>query len=178
MAVSMAASQTPSKNKDALTKKPAEKLSRSILKAVSWRVLGSIDTFLLSFVVLKFGGNLLPIKVADTDTGLMATAATIAIAEVITKIIIYTLHEQIWARIGWGRQTNEGEAGDQKRRSIVKTATWRITATLDTMLLAWLFTGSPAAAITIGSLEILTKLVLYYLHERFWNKISFKKRAR
>lgn len=162
---------------NSLTKKPAEKLSRSILKAVSWRVLGSIDTFLLSFLVLKFGGNLLPIEVADTNTGLMATAATIAIAEVITKIIIYTLHEQVWTRIGWGQQSDNGEARDQKRRSIAKTATWRITATLDTMLLAWFFTGSPAAAVTIGSLEILTKLVLYYLHERFWNKISFKKAA-
>ena len=147
------------------------------MKAVSWRVLGSIDTFLLSFLVLKFGGNLLPIEVADTNTGLMATAATIAIAEVITKIIIYTLHEQVWTRIGWGQQSDNGEARDQKRRSIAKTATWRITATLDTMLLAWFFTGSPAAAVTIGSLEILTKLVLYYLHERFWNKISFKKAA-
>ncbi|MEP3231391.1 MAG: DUF2061 domain-containing protein [Hyphomicrobiales bacterium] len=160
-----------------LTKKPAEKLSRSILKAVSWRVLGSIDTFLLSFLVLKFGGNLLPIEVADSNTGLMATAATIAIAEVITKIIIYTLHEQIWTRVRWGQQTDNGEARDQKRRSIAKTATWRITATLDTMLLAWIFTGSTAAAVTIGSLEILTKLVLYYLHERFWNKIRFKKAA-
>ncbi|MEP3628983.1 MAG: DUF2061 domain-containing protein [Hyphomicrobiales bacterium] len=160
-----------------LTKKPAEKLSRSILKAVSWRVLGSIDTFLLSFLVLKFGGNLLPIEVADSNTGLMATAATIAIAEVITKIIIYTLHEQIWTRVRWGQQTDNGEARDQKRRSIAKTATWRITATLDTMLLAWIFTGSTAAAVTIGSLEILTKLVLYYLHERFWNKIKFKKAA-
>lgn len=172
MVQSMAATQHD------LTKKPAEKLSRSILKAVSWRVLGSIDTFLLSFLVLKFGGNLLPIEIADTNTGLMATAATIAIVEVITKIIIYTVHEQIWTRVDWGQQTDNGQARDQKRRSIAKTATWRITATLDTMLLAWFFTGSPAAAVTIGSLEILTKLVLYYLHERFWNKIRIKKAAK
>ena len=169
MTHAMAAAQTN------LTNKPTEKLSRSILKAVSWRVLGSIDTFLLSFLVLKFGGNLLPIDIADTNTGLLATAATIAIVEVITKIIIYTLHEQLWTRIGWGQQSDNGEAREQKRRSLAKTATWRITATIDTMLLAWLFTGSPAAAVTIGSLEILTKLVLYYLHERFWNKIRRQK---
>ena len=171
MAHAMAAAQTN------LTNKPTEKLSRSILKAVSWRVLGSIDTFLLSFLVLKFGGNVLPIDVADTDTGLLATAATIAIVEVITKIIIYTVHEQLWTRIGWGQQSDNGEARDQKRRSLAKTATWRITATIDTMLLAWFFTGSPMAAVTIGSLEIATKLVLYYLHERFWNKIRRKKAA-
>ena len=169
MAHVMAADQTN------LTKEPTEKLSRSILKAVSWRVLGSIDTFLLSFLVLKFGGSLLPINVADTNASLAATAATIAIVEVITKIIIYTVHEQVWTRIGWGQQSEKGEAREQKRRSLAKTATWRITATIDTMLLAWLFTGSPAAAVTIGSLEILTKLVLYYLHERFWNKIRRQK---
>ena len=172
MAHTMAAPQ------NSLTNQPTEKLSRSILKAVSWRVLGSIDTFVLSFLVLKFGGNLLPIDIADTNTGLAATAATIAIVEVITKIIIYILHEQLWTRIGWGQQTNDdGEARDQKRRSIAKTATWRITASIDTMLLAWFFTGSPVAAVTIGSLEVLTKLVLYYLHERFWNKIRRKKAA-
>ncbi|MEP1442233.1 MAG: DUF2061 domain-containing protein [Hyphomicrobiales bacterium] len=173
----MTVPQGTSTKHNALRKKPAEKLSRSILKAVSWRVLGSIDTFLLSFLVLKFGGNLLPIDIADTNSGLVATAATIAIVEVVTKIIIYTVHEQIWTRIDWGQQLNDGEAGDQKRRSIAKTATWRITATLDTTLLAWFFTGSPTAAITIGSLEILTKLVLYYLHERFWNKIGSRKTA-
>lgn len=162
---------------NSFTKQPTEKLSRSILKAVSWRVLGSIDTFLLSFLVLKFGGNLLPIEIADTNTGIAATAATIAIVEVITKIFIYTVHERLWTRIGWGQQNKDGEARDQKRRSVAKTATWRITATLDTMLLAWIFTGSPAAAVTIGSLEIVTKLVLYYLHERFWNKIKFNKAA-
>ena len=171
MAHTMAAPQ------NSFTKKPTEKLSRSILKAVSWRVLGSIDTFLLSFLVLKFGGNLLPIEIADTNTGIAATAATIAIVEVITKIFIYTVHERLWTRIGWGQQNNDGEAREQKRRSIAKTATWRITATIDTMLLAWFFTGSPVAAATIGSLEILTKLVLYYLHERFWNKIRRKKAA-
>ena len=140
-------------------------------------MLGSIDTFLLSFLVLKFGGNILPIDVADTNTGLAATAATIAIAEVITMIIIYTVQEQLWTRIGWGQKSDNGEARDQKRRSIAKTATWRITASIDTMLLAWFFTGSPMAAITIGSLEIATKLVLYYLHERFWNKIKRQKVA-
>ena len=177
MVHSMVAPQSTSNKQSTLRKEPAEKLSRSILKAMSWRVLGSIDTFVLSFLVLKFGGSLLPIDIADTNAGLAATAATIAIVEVITKIIIYTAHEQLWTRIGWGQQTSDGGVGDQKRRSIAKTATWRITATLDTMLLAWFFTGSPAAALTIGSLEILTKLVLYYLHERFWNKINFRKSA-
>jgi len=161
----------------ATPEKAPDKLSRSIMKAISWRILGSIDTFFLSFLVLKFGSGVLPFDVADTNTGLATTAAAIAIAEVITKIIIFVVHEQIWNRVQWGQQTTLGVTNEQVRRSLIKTATWRIAATVDTMLLAWFFTGSPVAAITIGSLEILTKLILYYLHERVWNRLRSKRRA-
>lgn len=64
---------------------------------------------------------------------------------------------------------------EQKRRSILKAITWRITGTLDTFLLAWLITGKPEVALTISSVEVITKMVLYYLHERTWMRISFGK---
>jgi uncharacterized membrane protein len=62
---------------------------------------------------------------------------------------------------------------EQKRRSILKAITWRITGTVDTFLLAWLITGKPAVALTLSSVEIVTKMFLYYLHERTWMRISF-----
>ena len=58
--------------------------SRSLAKAVSWRITGSIDTLILSFV---FTGN---VKVAGS----------IALAEMVTKMALYYLHERAWARVG------------------------------------------------------------------------------
>lgn len=64
---------------------------------------------------------------------------------------------------------------EQKRRSILKAITWRITGTIDTFFLAWIITGKPALALTLSSVEVVTKMVLYYLHERTWTRISFGK---
>ncbi|NJK98232.1 MAG: DUF2061 domain-containing protein [Bacteroidetes bacterium] len=64
---------------------------------------------------------------------------------------------------------------EQKRRSIVKAITWRITGTVDTFLLAWIITGKFEVAITLSSVEVITKMLLYYLHERTWTRISFGK---
>jgi uncharacterized membrane protein len=64
---------------------------------------------------------------------------------------------------------------EQKRRSIVKAITWRITGTIDTFILAWIITGKPAVALTLSSVEVITKMVLYYLHERTWTRIPFGK---
>ncbi len=61
---------------------------RSILKAVSWRMVGSVDTFVISFFV----------------TGKVNLAGSIAAVEVVTKIMIYYLHERAWAVIPWGRR--------------------------------------------------------------------------
>lgn len=65
---------------------------------------------------------------------------------------------------------------EQKRRSIVKAITWRITGTIDTFLLAWIITGKPAIALTLSSVEVITKMILYYLHERTWTRISFGRK--
>ena len=62
---------------------------------------------------------------------------------------------------------------DSRRRSLTKTITWRIIASLDTILLAFLITGSLGIAVAIGGTEVLTKLLLYYFHERIWNRISW-----
>lgn len=58
-------------------------------------------------------------------------------------------------------------------RSVVKSVSWRTVGTLDTMLIAWLVTGQLEFAVTIGGVELFTKMLLYYLHERTWNKIKF-----
>jgi len=58
-------------------------------------------------------------------------------------------------------------------RSVIKGATWRVWATADTILLSWLFTGQISSALKIGAVEVLTKIFLYYLHERIWMKFNW-----
>ena len=55
-----------------------------------------------------------------------------------------------------------------KRRSLLKTLSWRTIASLDTFPITWLVTGSPTAGLTVSGLEIITKMCLYYFHERAW----------
>lgn len=60
-----------------------------------------------------------------------------------------------------------------RKRSLLKTITWRIVGTLDTMIISWIITGSFKWGVAIGSVEVVTKMVLYYLHERAWYKSSY-----
>jgi len=60
-----------------------------------------------------------------------------------------------------------------KLRSVLKAISWRIIGTLDTMALGWLITGSPLMGLKIGGLELITKFVLYYFHERLWVKCKY-----
>jgi uncharacterized membrane protein len=56
-------------------------------------------------------------------------------------------------------------------RSVLKGVSWRIIGTIDTMVIAWFVTGEIGKAATIGSVEVFTKLFLYYLHERAWQVV-------
>ena len=58
-------------------------------------------------------------------------------------------------------------------RSVVKAISWRTVGTLDTIIVSYFITGSLVMAASIGSIEVVTKMALYYFHERAWNKLSF-----
>ena len=62
---------------------------------------------------------------------------------------------------------------EKRYRSFVKAFSWRITGTLDTILISFLVTGRIAFAVTIGGVEVITKVLLYYFHERIWSCIKF-----
>lgn len=62
------------------------------------------------------------------------------------------------------------------QRSLIKAVTWRILATTDTILIVLILTGDIKMSIGIGSIEVLTKFILYYLHERVWNKVKWNKK--
>lgn len=147
--------------------------ARSLAKAISWRVVGTLDTLLLSFVILTFLGPLLGMDEASHAQN-ATTATYIALTEVATKVVLYYLHERGWALSRWGLGTDgRGKQRERIRRSAVKTATWRVTASVDTMILAYIFTGNIGTAISIGGLEVITKLALYFLHERAWARVAW-----
>lgn len=70
--------------------------SRSAVKAISWRILGSLDTLLLSYLF----------------TGSLVIAGSIASTESITKIVLYYFHERAWSRFSWGREGDESSGAD------------------------------------------------------------------
>jgi uncharacterized membrane protein len=124
------------------------KHKRHIAKTITWRVVGTLDTILLSWIIS-----------GDPFIGMQ-----IGLAESVTKMLLYYVHERIWVRIF---------IANSRKRHLIKTVTWRIIGTLDTVLLSWFFTGNPFLGLQIGAAEVITKMVLYYLHERLWYKINF-----
>lgn len=60
-------------------------------------------------------------------------------------------------------------------RSIAKAVSWRVVGTLDTLLISYLLTGKVAIAASIASIDFITKMFLYFFHERIWNKVSWGK---
>ncbi|HWB24366.1 MAG TPA: DUF2061 domain-containing protein [Chitinophagaceae bacterium] len=142
-------------------KTPQEKSLRIVVKAASWRIIGTCDTILLSLLF----------------TGQITSALKIGFSEVFTKIGLFYLHERyVWANIKFGRvYAEDGKTviGDKHYRSIIKGASWRFFGTLDTIMLALLWTGDYKKALAIGSTEVITKISLFWLHERVWFKIKW-----
>jgi len=72
---------------------------------------------------------------------------------------------------------NVSDRADKPIKSFMKSVSWRIVGTLDTMIISYFITGRVTIALSIGSVEVLTKTVLYYFHERLWahiHKIKLK----
>lgn len=64
---------------------------------------------------------------------------------------------------------------ERQRRSILKAISWRATGTIDTFILSFLVTGQLKFAFYISGFEVFTKIGLYFVHERLWNRIGFGK---
>jgi len=61
------------------------------------------------------------------------------------------------------------------KRSLIKAIVWRVLATTTTILIVFFFTGKLALSLGIGFVEIISKMILYYFHERTWNNIKWGK---
>lgn len=143
---------------------------RSILKGITWRVVGTLDTLVISWFVI-----------AEVHT-----AGSLALWDTVVKFVLYYLHERAWQNIPIGavrryrmfrswakrfvpRDYRSAVAKKESHiRSLLKGISWRVLGTLTTIIVAYLLTGDTSSALAIGTIEVFTKLLLYYLHERAW----------
>ena len=141
--------------------KPRLQKKRHVAKTITWRIVGSVDTWLISWILIQFFGE------NPQEAG--EAASYIAGLELISKTILYYFHERIWYGLNW--------ISDRQRiRHIIKTISWRLVGAIDTILLVfivyyYLFNTTEEAskvALSIFSIELITKIILYYLHERIW----------
>ena len=154
-----------------------QKHTISFIKGVSWRFVATCDTIFLSYIY----------------TGSIGSSLKIGSIEVFTKIILYYFHERIWLKIKWGTKIKSIiEAGnnpcldeqtkqnmlieEEHYRSVVKGVSWRFFGTLDTIIIATFVTHNYATALKIGATELVTKVALFYFHERIWMYITKKKK--
>lgn len=127
---------------------------RHIAKTITWRAVATLDTILLSWLI----------------TGSPLSGLKIGLVEVFTKMILYFFHERIWFKINLSK---DGKILESRKRHIAKSITWRFIGTLDTMIIAWFITGDPLIGLKIGLAEVLTKMLIYYVHERVWYRFNY-----
>ncbi len=121
---------------------------RHIVKSLSWRFIGTADTLTFSWLITS-----------DLSDGLNISGITI-----FTKLLWYYLHERLWFK---------SSITNSNKRHMAKTISWRGIGTLDTILFGWLITGNSLTGLKIGGIETLSKMLLYYGHEKLWYRINF-----
>lgn len=127
---------------------------RSVLKGVSWRFIATSDTVLIVILVTCLSGN------CSLDN-----AIKIGASELLLKLALYYLHERIWIRY-LGAQTTTN------KQLLYKTLSWRAIATSTTFIISgFILNAFDEVALYIALAELVTKLMLYYMHERIWLKL-------
>ena len=121
---------------------------RHLAKTITWRLVGTLDTLVLAWLIS-----------GDFGVGLQ-----IGGFELVTKMLLYYIHERLWFR---------STITSSNKRHILKTFSWRGVGTLDTIVLSWIITGSPLTGLKIGGAEVITKMLLYFGHEKLWYRINF-----
>lgn len=121
---------------------------RHLAKTISYRILGTLDTLLLSWFISN-----------DLSVGIK-----MGVLELVTKMILYYFHERLWFK---------SKIKISNKRHILKTFSWRGIGTLDTFILGWLITGNPLTGLKIGGAEVITKMLLYFGHEKLWYRIDY-----
>lgn len=127
---------------------------RHLFKTITWRVIASLTTFLLTIFFFK------------DDPNATEKAVGVAMIETVAKMILYYYHERVWFL--------QKSKLKNSVRHLLKTVTWRIIASGTTFVIAFFIFKEDAFAMEkasgIAIAEALIKMILYYLHERVWYK--------
>lgn len=127
---------------------------RSIVKGISWRMIATSDTFLVVFIITCL-----------LDQCSVENAIKIGVIEFFLKLLIYYAHERVWLKIIKSFTFS-------KQQSLLKTISWRFVATTTTFLISGaVLNDFNEIALFIALLELISKFILYYIHERIWIKI-------
>jgi uncharacterized membrane protein len=127
---------------------PLKISKRHVAKSLSWRCIGSLDTLLFAWLV----------------TGNFSDGLNVSLITTITKLVWYYIHERFWFN---------STITDSNKRHLIKTFSWRIIGTIDTIIFGWILTGNPFIGLKIGGIETISKMILYFGHEKLWYKINF-----
>ena len=127
---------------------------RSIVKGISWRMIATSDTFLVVFIITCL-----------LDQCSVENAIKIGVIEFFLKLLIYYAHERAWLQLIKSFIFS-------KQQSLLKTISWRLVATTTTFLISGAVLNEfNEIALFIALLELISKFILYYIHERIWIKI-------
>ena len=125
--------------------------TRHVVKAITWRIIGTIDTMMLAWIIS-----------GDPMKGLKIGAL-----ELLTKTILYYLHERLWHSFIIIHKYNSHV------RHVMKSFSWRFIGSLDTTMISYIMTGNLKLSVSIAGAEVITKIILYYFHERIWHRSNF-----
>ena len=131
-----------------------ESHERSLVKGISWRIIATTDTFLVVFIIT-----------CVLDQCSVENALKIGVIEFFLKLLIYYTHERVWLQFIKSFIFS-------KQQSLLKTISWRLVATTTTFLISGAVLNEfNEIALFIALLELISKFILYYIHERIWIKI-------
>jgi len=84
------------------------------------------------------------------------------------------LDQMILDKVASKKTTYEGDkTSERPLRSVAKAISWRVIGTMDTLVVSYLLTGELALATSIASVDFITKMILYFFHERIWNRVKW-----
>ena len=144
-------------------KRQGETNRRSLVKSITWRILATLDTLIISYIL----------------TGNIGVSVSLGVLEIIAKMFFYYVHERGWNAVKWGRnnlKTSANTNSDLKIRSTTKAVTWSVLGAVITIAIAYLLKIPIKTSILIGVIEIFTRFIIYFFHERVWNKVSWGNR--
>jgi len=127
---------------------------RSLIKGISWRIIATTDTIVVVLLVTCISGN------CSIDD-----AIKIGFIEFFIKYVVYYFHERFWQRALLDGIVTQKE-------TLYKSISWRVIATAMTFIISGtVLDNFGKVALFIALVELFTKFVLYYFHERLWLRI-------